>query len=61
MYKTLLHPDKGRSWAEVFVVAIDLKQVNLYPVVGTQEPQPDSDEAAATSATGKFRSIARAR
>ena len=24
MFKTLLHPDKGRSWAEVFVVAIDL-------------------------------------
>jgi hypothetical protein len=45
MYKTLLHPDKGRSWAEVFVVAIDLKQVELYPVLGTQEPQPDSDEA----------------
>ncbi len=54
MYKTLLHPDKGRSWAEVFVVAIDLKQVTLYPVVGTQEPQPDSDEARGYQRDGKI-------
>jgi len=54
MYKTLLHPDKGRSWAEVFVVAIDLKQVLLYPVVGTQEPQPDSDEARGYQRDGKI-------
>jgi hypothetical protein len=54
MYKTLLHPDKNRSWAEVFVVAIDLKQVNLYPVVGTQEPQPDSDEARGYQRDGKI-------
>ena len=54
MFKTLLHPDKGRSWAEVFVVAIDLKQVQLYPVVGTQEPQPDSDEAKQYVRQGKI-------
>ncbi|HYP78482.1 MAG TPA: hypothetical protein VER12_21065 [Polyangiaceae bacterium] len=54
MYKTLLHPDKGRSWAEVFVVAIDLKQVLLYPVLGTQEPQPDSDEARSYQRDGKI-------
>ena len=54
MYKTLLHPDKGRSWAEVFVVAIDLKQVTLYPVLGTQEPQPDSDAARAYQRDGKI-------
>ncbi len=54
MYKTLLHPDKGRSWAEVFVVAIDLKQVLLHPVVGTQEPQPDSDEARGYQRDGKI-------
>lgn len=54
MYKTLLHPDKGRSWAEVFVVAIDLKQVQLFPVVGTQEPQPDSDEARSYQREGKI-------
>jgi len=54
MYKTLLHPDKGRSWAEVFVVAIDLKQVSVYPVAGTQEPQPDSDEARRYQREGKI-------
>jgi hypothetical protein len=54
MFKTLLHPDKGRSWAEVFVVAIDLKQVSLLPVAGTQEPQPDSDEAKKYVREGKI-------
>lgn len=54
MFKTLLHPDKGRSWAEVFVVAIDLKQVQLFPVLGTQEPQPDSDEARGYQREGKI-------
>jgi hypothetical protein len=54
MFKTLLHPDKGRSWAEVFVVAIDVKQVELFPVAGTQEPQPDSDEAKKYVREGKI-------
>jgi hypothetical protein len=54
MFKTLLHPDKGRSWAEVFVVAIDLGRVLLYPVAGTQEPQPDSDEARRYVREGKI-------
>jgi hypothetical protein len=54
MFKTLLHPDKGRSWAEVFVVAIDLNQVELFPVAGTQEPQPDSEEAKKYLREGKI-------
>lgn len=54
MYKTLLHPDKGRSWAEVFVVAIDLKRVVVFPVAGTQEPQPDSDDAKKYVREGKI-------
>lgn len=44
MVKTLLHPDAGRSWAEVFVVAIDLRRVRLYAVAGTREPAADSPE-----------------
>jgi hypothetical protein len=44
MMKTLLHPDGGRSWAEVFVVAIDLRRVRLYAVAGTREPAADSPE-----------------
>jgi hypothetical protein len=42
MLKTLLHPDPVRSWAEVFVVAIDLRRVRLYAVAGTREPAADS-------------------
>jgi hypothetical protein len=38
MFKTLLHPDKERSWAELFVVAIDLRRVTLHLVPGTREP-----------------------
>lgn len=38
MFKTLLHPDKQRSWAELFVVAIDLRRVTLHLVPGTREP-----------------------
>ncbi len=44
MLKTLLHPDAGRSWAEVFVVAIDLRRVRLYAVAGAREPAADSPE-----------------
>ncbi|HEY4158834.1 MAG TPA: hypothetical protein VGM29_12085 [Polyangiaceae bacterium] len=54
MYKTLLHPDKNRSWAEVFVIAIDLARVTVLPVAGTQEPQPDSDEAKAYARDGRI-------
>ncbi|HYJ07692.1 MAG TPA: hypothetical protein VEX18_01750 [Polyangiaceae bacterium] len=44
MLKTLLHPDGSRSWAEVFVVAIDLRRVRLYAMAGTREPAADSPE-----------------
>lgn len=46
MVKTLLHPDKNRSWAELFVVAVDLRRVAIHPVVGYQEPKSDKPEAA---------------
>jgi hypothetical protein len=38
MYKTLLHPDKNRSWAEVFVVAMDIHAIDLHMLAGTKEP-----------------------
>jgi hypothetical protein len=44
MLKTLLHTDASRGWAEVFVVAIDLRRVRLYAVAGTREPAADSPE-----------------
>jgi len=45
LYKTLLHPDKSRSWSELFVVAVDLGQVEVMPVMGYQEPRTDRPEA----------------
>jgi hypothetical protein len=45
MYKTLLHPDKNRSWAELFVVAVDLTRAELHAVAGYREPQSFEKEA----------------
>jgi hypothetical protein len=45
MFKTLLHPDKNRSWAEVFVVAIDLGRAELYAVPGYREPKSFEKDA----------------
>jgi len=39
MQKTLLHPDRNRSWTAVVVVAMDLRQVALRLVVGRREPE----------------------
>ena len=41
LYKTLLHPDRNRSWAELFVVAIDLRRLTVNPCLGTREPAPN--------------------
>lgn len=45
MFKTLLHADSSRSWSELFVVAVDLRQVAVMPVMGYQEPRTDKPEA----------------
>jgi len=47
MYKTLVHPDKNRSWAAVSVVAVDLRRVDLHLVAGRREPVGQTEEAAA--------------
>ena len=39
LYKTLIHPDRNRSWAELFVVAVDLRRVNLHAMPGKYEPK----------------------
>lgn len=39
LYKTLLHPDAKRPWAEVFAVAMDLTRVQIHVVAGTREPK----------------------
>ncbi len=38
MWKTLLHPDKNRSWAELFVVAMAVDDIDLHLVAGRKEP-----------------------
>jgi hypothetical protein len=45
MMKTLLHADPERGWSEVFVVAVDLRRVELHIVPGSQEPKADSKDA----------------
>lgn len=45
LMKTLLHPDKSRAWAELFVVAVDLRQVEVKLMSGYQEPRTDKKEA----------------
>jgi hypothetical protein len=46
MWKTLLHPDRSRSWAVTALVAVDLQQVELHLVAGQQEPESRTKEAA---------------
>ena len=41
LYKTLLHPDINRSWAELFVVAVALDATQLHACAGTGEPKAD--------------------
>jgi hypothetical protein len=47
VYKTLLHPDATRAWAEVFVVAIDLRRVHLRFVAGSADPEASTPEGRA--------------
>lgn len=45
MQKTMVHPDKKRGWAQVAVVAMDLRQIDLHLVPGTIEPVTHLKEA----------------
>jgi hypothetical protein len=45
-YRTLIHPDPDRSFAELFVVAIPVGQIALHLVPGTLEPETSNPEAA---------------
>lgn len=53
MYKTLLHPDAERAWAELFVVALDLRRVSLHFVPGTVEPRATADEGLELARPGR--------
>jgi hypothetical protein len=38
-YRTILHPDAARTYAELFVFALDLTRVNVHAVAGSVEPK----------------------
>ncbi len=44
LYKTLIHPDPHRSWAELFVVAVDLAGVDVHLMAGSREPAATTEE-----------------
>jgi hypothetical protein len=50
MLKTLVHPDPKRGWAQVAIVAADLRQIELHIIAGTIEPI-----ASVSDAKGKKR------
>jgi hypothetical protein len=47
MFKTLVHPDPSRAWAELFVVAIDLTRISLRSVAGSADPEASTPEGRA--------------
>lgn len=52
LFATLLHPDRRRPWAEVFVVAADLQRLQLHAVAGTVEPEAMTAEGRAYARRG---------
>ena len=38
MYRTMLHPDPARPWAELFIVTVPVPRIDLWAVAGTLEP-----------------------
>jgi hypothetical protein len=51
-YRTLIHPDPDRSFAELFVVAMPVRQIALHLVPGTLEPETSNPEAARLARSG---------
>jgi hypothetical protein len=52
LYKTLIHPDLERSFAELFIIAVDLRRTRLHAVAGTVEPEAATDEGQHYARTG---------
>ncbi|HSC86541.1 MAG TPA: phosphodiester glycosidase family protein, partial [Polyangiaceae bacterium] len=63
IHRMLLHPDRERSYAELFVFALDLSQLELHAQAGSVEPrrQDDSGETPAGSRPGVVPEEARGR
>jgi hypothetical protein len=43
-YRTLIHPDPERNFAELFVVAMPTAEIQVHVVAGTQEPETSNPE-----------------
>jgi hypothetical protein len=41
LYRTMLHPDPARAYAELFVFALDLSKLDVRAVAGSVEPKSD--------------------
>jgi hypothetical protein len=52
MYATLVHPDRERRYAELFVVALPRAAIQLRPVPGTEEPASDNPKLATLKSRG---------
>jgi hypothetical protein len=52
MYATLIHPDRERRYAELFVVAMPRSLIQLHPVPGTEEPASDNPKLASLPSRG---------
>jgi hypothetical protein len=52
LFKSLIHPDRQRPWAELFVVAIDLRQTDTFAAAGTIEPVAATTEGEHYARTG---------
>jgi hypothetical protein len=47
MYRTIVHPDSERVYAELFVFALDLSQLSIHAVAGSIEPKSVAPAIAA--------------
>src|SRR5690606_35819863 len=47
LYRTILHPDAERAYAELFVFALDLSKVSVHAVAGSVEPRSPAGTKAA--------------
>lgn len=52
-FKTLVHPDRTRSWSELAVVALDLDRISLHAVAGSAEPLSEAPGAEAYVRTAR--------
>lgn len=61
MWKTVLHPDKSRPWAAVYLVALEVAKVELHLVTGTVDPRPTTRAGHEAQRSGKIDPAHRAR